>query len=267
MTSKSKPMDELVDSPLYGPTFERFVAASDAKEKCAQAVGKVAQEIGASSLLDLGAGDGTLTRMLAPFFETIIAVEGRKGCEAALLRIPNTSTIIARMEDVVPPRKMDVILMSYSLPGVPSERRGPFLRSLLESLTPRGQILLVTHQDGCPGDAYAGHVSEALGIARSGGTAGHRQEIRGAGLDVELVASFDTFVWANDLASLFDTLEFFFLGHTEAYHASRAAFEGVLRTLAEPLPDGRTGIRLVESLFKLTSPASSAGPSEPARGG
>jgi hypothetical protein len=148
--------------------------------------------------------------------------------------------------------QFDIILMSYSLSGVPDERLAPFLKRLFDHLTPRGQILFATYQDGCPWDRYAGQVYEALGVARSGGVKRHLEKIRGAGFDAQHLVSLDTFIWAHDPAPLFEALEFFFLGNTEQYHASRPAFEGALLALAEPLPGGRTGIGVVESLFRIT---------------
>lgn len=207
--------------------------------------------MGAESLLDLGAGDGTLTRLLSPYFENILAVDKNAKFEHQLSLIPKVTAAIARMEDVIVPRKVDIILMSYSTSGVPAARLGPFLSSLFEHLTPRGKILLATYQDGCSWDRFAGEVYEKLGLSRSGGVSRHFEQIEAAGLSAERVASLDTFIWAPDLPSLFDTLEFFFLPRIDEYRGLRGELLGRLKPFAEPLPGGEVGIKVVEIVLEL----------------
>jgi len=207
--------------------------------------------MGAQSLLDLGAGDGTLTRLLAPYFRDVMAVDKNAEFERPLSLIPNVTAAIARMEDFVPPNAVDMILMSYSTSGVPGPRLGSFLSSLFEHLTPRGKILFATYEDGCPWDRFAGEVYARLGLPRTGGAARHREQIEGAGFSAERVASLDTFIWAGDLPSLFDTLEFFFLPRITHYRALREELLGKLEPFAEPLPEGRVGIKVIEVVYEL----------------
>lgn len=207
--------------------------------------------MGARSLLDLGAGDGTLTRLLSPFFQHILAVDKNSKFERSLRLIPNVTAAIARMEEFVPPQKVDMILMSYSTSGVQGARLGPFLASLFDHLTPHGKILLATYQDGCAWDRFAGEVYGRLGIPRTGGEDRHRAQIEEVGLHAERVAALDTFIWAPALPALVDTLEFFFLPRINDYRALREELVGTLEPFAEPLPGGEVGIKVVEVVLEL----------------
>jgi hypothetical protein len=236
---------------LFRAAFDRYVESTDGKEKLAREIAAIARSMQAARLLDLGAGNGTLTRLLSPHFQAIVGVEQNSAFEASLGLVPNAVTVISRMEDYVPVEPPDIVLMSYSLDGIPVERLGSTMAALVSCLAPRGKILFVTHEDGCPWDRYADPVYRALGMPRSGGARRHVEDLRRAGFEARRLVSIDGFIWAADRAALFEALEFFFIDAVDGYYASRPAFEEILGGLVEPLPGERVAIKAVECLFEL----------------
>jgi hypothetical protein len=122
---------------LFRAAFDRYVASTDGKEKLAQEIVAIARSMQAARLLDLGAGNGTLTRLVSPHFQAIVAVEQNSAFEAPLSLVPNAVTVISRMEDYVPVEPPDIVLMSYSLDGIPVERLGSTMTALASRLAPR----------------------------------------------------------------------------------------------------------------------------------
>lgn len=235
----------------YRATFDRYVASTDGKEKLAHEIGALARSMKAARLLDLGAGNGTLTRLLAPSFQSVVAVEQNRAFEASLASIPNAVTVISRIEDHVPVEPPDIVLMSYSLDGIPIERLGSTMTALASRLAAGGKILFVTYEDDCPWDRYVDPVYRALGIPRVGGAKRHSEDLRRAGFEARRLASVDGYIWARDTAALYDVMEFFFVDAVEGYRASRPVFEKLLGGLVEPFPGERVACKAVERVFEV----------------
>ncbi|HWO19652.1 MAG TPA: class I SAM-dependent methyltransferase [Kofleriaceae bacterium] len=236
---------------FYRATFDRFVANTDGKEKLAQEIAAIARSMKAARLLDLGAGNGVLTRLVSPHFQTIVAVEQNRAFEASLALIPNAVPVISRIEDYVPVEPPDIVLMSYSLDGIPGERLGATMTTLASHLAPGGKVLFVTYEDDCPWDRYIDPVYRALGIPRTGGARRHLEDLQRAGFEARRLASVDGFIWAQDKAALYDVLGFFFIDAIDGYHASRPELEDLLAGIIETLPDGRVALRAVECVFEI----------------
>jgi len=239
---------------LFRTTFDRYVAHTDGKEKLAREIAALASSMRATRLLDLGAGNGILTRLVSPYFRSIVAVEHNRAFESALGHIPNTVPVMARMEDHVPVEPPDLVLMVHSLDGIPLERLGRTLTQLFSHLAPGGKIAFVTQEDGCPGDRFGERIHQALGLPLYGGSGRQLDDLRRAGFDARRLSSIDGFIWARDRADLLDVLEFFFLDAIDAYRESRPVFEKILGDFVEPFPGERVAIRAVESIYEVVRP-------------
>ncbi len=239
----------------FGSLFERYSARTDGKVKIAERV--VAQAGGSSKmhLLDLGAGDGRLTRMLAPQFLKTTAVDKKPVFEDKLARIPGVEVIVSPIEKLVIGEPFDIGLLSYSLSGIPRDILRKTVDRLFAQSSDTGRLLYVTYEDGCAWDRYADIVYSALGISRNGGSLRHAAELKSAGLEVKELDSFETLIWDSSLSELYDTLAFFFVSDVRTYMHQRREFTLHLQKFAQSNGDRRVSLPVVEKLFEIMRPA------------
>jgi len=234
--------------------FQLYTSNTDGKAKIAGYVASLAHHrFGQQGvLLDLGAGDGLLTKELAPTFSKIIAVERDPVFKDALGSIANVQPVIARMEELELPRSSyDVALLSYSFTGVLEGERERFLTRLWRAKSPNGFVLAVTFQDGCRWDRFADEIYSALGKTRSGGTRYHMRELQRCGWRAEVIRSIPTQIWAPNIEGLIDVLEYFFAktdGEREIY---RELAQSILPSYVDAGPEGSTGVDVVEDVLLI----------------
>jgi len=231
--------------------FQVYTAKTDGKQKVAEAVIEIAANIGTDSILDLGAGDGRLTALLASSFSRVVAVEKNAKYEAALSAIDGVDVHIKAMQEFNTAEKFGIILMSYSLSGVPANQYSDFMESLTKRLAPGGKILFVTYADGCPWDEFAEFVCSDLGIERTGGTTLHNMELQRVGLSTELLRPVETVIWGDDLKDLAETLTFFFLRDTTGYRDNLHSYLPKLSELSTKLPTGGLNIQVTENIIEI----------------
>ncbi|HBL98838.1 TPA: hypothetical protein DDZ86_04310 [Candidatus Dependentiae bacterium] len=107
---------------FQGTSFEKFLSWTDEKQKTVEVLLKlIASKRG--SLLDIGAGDGSVTRFLAPQFDNTTALEPAPNLFEKLSTTCNTSgydLINKAFEATNLEKKFDVILASHSLQYIPN---------------------------------------------------------------------------------------------------------------------------------------------------
>lgn len=246
----------MVTDPAFreSDTFELYTSNTDGKVKVAACVASLARHrFGEQGvLLDLGAGDGSLTAELSPYFSKILAVERNRIFFESLNSIANVVPVIAKMEEItLPPSSYDVGLLSYSFTGIAERDRGSFLSSLWGAKSPEGFILAVTFQDGCTWDSFAEEIYRALGKRRSGGTRHHVLELQRCGWEAEVVHSIPTQIWASSTGSLSDVLEYFFVKTDEEREIYHELAQSILPSYTTAGPTGLTAIDVVEEVLLI----------------
>ena len=150
-----------------------------------------------ASFLDAGAGDGTLTARIAPFFGRCVALEPDATRKQALLGLPCRARVEAcTIEDYEPPagEAYDLVHSSHVLYYVPRDRWAAACLRMASWLAPGGVLAIVLQsRDGQFQDLFDRHSSLA-GLVDPAALA---TELRGAGLDVQQAGSAITFSCAT----------------------------------------------------------------------
>jgi 2-polyprenyl-3-methyl-5-hydroxy-6-metoxy-1,4-benzoquinol methylase len=93
------------------------------------------------SLLDVGAGPGTVTRRLASHFGSLTLLEPNRE-QLGAFDLPGARLIHGTLESFQSPEKYDLVLCSHVLYHVPVSGWGGFLERLLSFVRPGGYCLL-----------------------------------------------------------------------------------------------------------------------------
>jgi len=251
LSAKKFQSDPALGSDDYTRLFAAFTANTDGKKIIAKAILAIAQQIKASSLLDLGAGDGLLTSKLAPGFTSITLVERKEEFCAKLRDIPGVSVHHGAMEDFTPVAPHDLVLLSYSLSGVSSERIEEFLQRLPGFASENGKVLIVTYEKGCEWDQFADEVYAMLDIPRSPGTASYIKIAQAQKLALETIHTCPSHMWSNTVEGLAALTSFFFASKAAEYQKRFPEVVEILKRYAAPLEGGRIGLRAVEKVYEL----------------
>jgi len=145
-------------------SFRRFLCWTDEKEKISQAIKDVIKTDN-GSLLDIGAGDGSISKLLEFSFEKIVAVEPceslfkvlENNCNSEKYLLGNTS-----FEEFVMDQKFDVVVASHSFqyisnPDIEIKRIRDFLKD-------DGLFLLINLRKECGyWRLYNGYYADMLG--------------------------------------------------------------------------------------------------------
>jgi hypothetical protein len=238
--------------PPFRDAFELYSSRTDGKEIIAEEVKRLTALGRRDTLLDIGAGDGRLTRLIAPHFHSVLAIEKNSAFSEQLARIPNAEPVFVPIQDFTPPRLWDIALLSYSLSGIPPEQLGTTLSRLFEHRRAGGRMLVVTYQDGCGWDQFAGGVYSALGIARSGGVHRHSEELVSAGFRVTPISALNTHIWAPSERELLQTLGFFFHRAGAQYYENPIRFLSLLEPHLVNLSNRGVAIPVVEQILEVS---------------
>jgi hypothetical protein len=234
--------------------FERYSERTDGKLKIAASIAQLAGSEKDMHLLDLGAGDGRLTRLLAPQFASTTAVDKKPAFRAQLEAIPGVVAITSTIEDLRIDRPFDIGLLSYSLSGVPLEKLRETIDSLFAQSSREGRLFYITFEDGCEWDCYASEVYATLGIPRNGGSKLHKLDLAAVGIQTQEVDSFRTSIWDSSLDELYKTLAFFFVTHARDYIQRQNEFLSALSLLVQEVGAGRISLPVTEKVFEIIRP-------------
>lgn len=104
----------------------------------------IVEQIGGGSLLEIGCGNGGMTRLLAPRVSRLIAMDVSAPSLAALeqLGLENVTTVCGLLEDYEPPQPFDQIVMSEILEHLREPANA--VARCIEWLAPGGSFLITT---------------------------------------------------------------------------------------------------------------------------
>ena len=237
-------------APTLSDLFERYSANTDGKEKIASYVNSLGRDNPGALIIDLGAGDGRLTRYLLEGFNDVIAVERHPSFIPALAALPGVTPIASSIEDFNPTRPFDIGLLSYSLSGIPKDRLQDTLDRLLLARKDGGRLLFVTYRDGCEWDQFADEVAAHLNLPRTGGLARHTKELNDLGFHTEIISTLNTRIWSENSRSLYENLGFFFHKKISEYINSADQLQPALERLQSW--DGRQmNLSVEESIVEI----------------
>ncbi len=125
----------------YARSFASFLRSTDEKRGLGEKISSIIEARKVRRLLDVGAGEGTLARMLRPHVSDYLAVESLHEHALALRR--QGLEVIERAWPLDPGRKFDLVLMSYVLS--PQSDLGATLTAARQALTVDGAVVVVCH--------------------------------------------------------------------------------------------------------------------------
>lgn len=142
-----------------GSPFETFLRYTDEKEKSSEALASILSTVNASSLLDVGAGDGqylelTLSKVNPSLGIELTLVEPSRDLIKQLSkRFKHHYAMIlnSSLDDFSTAEKFDVVLASHLFYHIPKNERQKQLHRLLSFLNPDGLLILVLREQD---DAY-----------------------------------------------------------------------------------------------------------------
>jgi hypothetical protein len=129
----------------YSRAFQLFLAHTDQKAKARDWLARfVAAQPVRRALLDVGAGDGTVTSWLGPLYERVFAIEPNPALRAELAqRCPGVEVLPEALFEAVPPVAADLVLCSHVFYYVPAIDWLPALERLVSWAAPEGVAVVV----------------------------------------------------------------------------------------------------------------------------
>ena len=133
------------DSPEYAEAFATLLRSYDSREDLYSVVRHLLTHIPAeAAAIDWGAGTGDLTRILLERVRTVFAVEPSPALRLILAaNFPAARIIDGTIATAVPPRAVDVGLLSHVLYHIPDHLWGACVLRAATYLSPTGVLLVV----------------------------------------------------------------------------------------------------------------------------
>ena len=131
-------------SPEYLQAFEIFLRHTDQKVK---ALGWLKDLIERAprheGFIDAGAGNGQLTRWVADWFQTVVAIEPNPVlCQELQSQCPGAKAICSSIMEAEPDIQADMVLCSHVFYHVPQEDWETHLAKMVSWLAPAGQLVI-----------------------------------------------------------------------------------------------------------------------------
>ena len=255
-----KPMQVNSDyylSENYPSLFKRYIESTDEKKRIAEALIERVKDKGYKTLLDMGAGDGMLTGMLAKHLERIYAVEKNQTHREKLKKFPNVRVIVEQMEKIGDKEiklieKPEIVLFCYSLCSLKKDWIAPTLKSAFDFLAPGGEVLYISFKDGCQWDLYTTELYRKLGLLKRGGIKQHDDDILNAGYRVKCEREIPSSIHASSLEELYKNLTFFFMPFHPQYLSSFDEYGEILQRYATVNSDGSAALAVTQEIKKIT---------------
>ncbi len=186
----------------------------------------------------MGAGNGELTRYLAPHASFLMAVEPNARFAGNLNSlVPGDNYLYQQCnaEDFVwESQQFDLILLAYVLESMGGrDKWATTCENLLSLLSRKGKLVGATYVDGCAWDSYATVVEEEIGLdGRSGGLSRVFPDLRSRGFNVRILKIVTTQIWADNHDELYDGLSFFFRRKADLYAERKNLLVSSLRSVS-----------------------------------
>lgn len=218
----------MVTEERYANLFEKYVRAADGKKLIGNALAEIAGMYSDAHVLDMGAGSGEITEIVASAASRVDAVDPNSYMVAELKRLSrrcaNVSATEARLQDFSTSERYDLIVLSYVLESIDGNDTYEHVKRLHGYLRPGGRMVGVTFLDGCDWDAYSASVESLVPYKRTGGTGRVFNHLRQSGLNARIIRIVDTHIFAPSLDELYLTLGFFYKRVMDSY----ISFSGAL---------------------------------------
>ncbi len=127
---------------IYGILFDLFRRSSNETEVITE---KLISSFGSNtftSLLDIGAGDGTITQKLMPYFDEVYAVEFRPD-NIYFLQSLGINVVKGKWEDISLSKSFDRILVSHFLYYIPTNQWKREVLRMIDLLEPKGNLYMI----------------------------------------------------------------------------------------------------------------------------
>ncbi|SHG21129.1 class I SAM-dependent methyltransferase [Streptoalloteichus hindustanus] len=136
----------------YRDAFTTFLAGTDEKELAHPYLLRVVANLPSRRvLLDVGAGDGTTTRLLGPHFERTLCVEPSAPMRELLRRsCPDAVVLSQSVLDAEVDVPVDLALLSHVLYYVPEERWASTVLRIMGWLRPGGRLVILMQNPDNP---------------------------------------------------------------------------------------------------------------------
>jgi len=133
------------DADKYGVLFDLFRRSSNEEEKIMQIIiSEIKKKESCKSLLDIGAGDGTITQKIIKYFDEVYAVEKRNDCRL-FLKALGIKMLCKDWTKFVETQKFDVILASHVFYYFPIPEWKTHISKMLKLLNDDGMLILITN--------------------------------------------------------------------------------------------------------------------------
>jgi SAM-dependent methyltransferase len=174
----------------YAASFDLFLAATNEKRVLAEAVTSAVQLNGDESLLDIGAGDGTLSAHLRPHTSRYVAVEMDRQLSNRLRGqgLEVVEGAYPAVDPIVEPDLFDVVLSSYSSP-IEQKAMQEFVASAWRRVRAGGFLSLVTFGEGDDWTKIADEIEQVAPFAELRGYPLESTELASRANSLQLICS------------------------------------------------------------------------------
>ncbi|MBW3538091.1 class I SAM-dependent methyltransferase [Candidatus Parcubacteria bacterium] len=237
----------------YAGLFERYAQHTNGKQIIGTRLAKLADTFHKARILDVGAGNGSISRMLLPHADYLHSIEPNPQFTAALTSLASDGygfsiTSVQDFDGVGTP--YDLIILSYVLESIEPDEWNRILRKLYGLLSNHGRIIGVTYLDGCGWDSFAAIAASLSGSKRQAGLGYVTKKAREAGFNLSVLEIVDTEIWGKTLQNLYYNLEFYFVKRMEVYEGKQQQLKSELSKLTVEKND-RTILSVQEVIFEL----------------
>lgn len=237
----------------YTDLFDKYTNNANGKQVLASALSRIMQETSRKSLLDIGAGNGEITRLIAPHFEGVDVIEPKRKYVEHIknLNIANLSAFESDIQSYQTQKRYDSILLSYVLESISIADYPAIFEKLKAILNLKGNIYCATYLDGCDWDEFSYIVKARIDLARTGGFYRVLSSIRDCGYSIREREIVSTQIYGESLENLYENLAFFFKRGLDQYINHKQDLIAILERYTERSNDGRFYIEVKEVIFNI----------------
>jgi len=240
----------------YAELFGRYVMATDAKRVIGDALaGLLSGCKRPVRVLDMGAGRGEISAILAETADVVDAVEPNRRHYESLVSLalsnPRIRVSEGSVQEFRSDTRYDLIALVYVVESIVDSDLASHVARLLDMRKPDGRVVGVTYVDGCPWDAFSSAVESIIPFGSTGGVSRVFPRLRAGGLNVRNIGVVSSSISAPSVEELFEVLSFFYMKELHAYERSRRI---LMRELGHYVEGDGDGVRLTvdDVLYEIT---------------